>query len=58
MVESVANHGFNVCEIAHHTIGIELLSRAIDSDNPVVTVQIGAFAFVTKCQFVTRRHLK
>ena len=46
MVESLGDAVFNVSEVAHHAVGIQLRGFAVHGDNPVVSVHIAALAVV------------
>ena len=50
MVEFVFYHTFYVAEVGYHTVGVQLFRTAVYCDNPVVSVQMRAFAFVRKFQ--------
>ena len=42
-----------MAEVGYHTIGVQLFRTAVYGDNPVVSVQMRAFAFVRKFQPVS-----
>ena len=50
VVESVDDLALDLGEVHHHTVMVQLLGLAIDSDLPVVTMQLGAFAGVIQFQ--------
>jgi hypothetical protein len=46
VVELAMNILFDMLEVTDHAILVELISLAIDGDNPIVTVQVLTLAFV------------
>ena len=55
VVESVDDLALDLGEVHHHTVMVQLLGLAIDSDLPVVTMQLGALAGVVQLQLVGTR---
>jgi hypothetical protein len=55
VVESVDDLALDLGEVHHHTVMVQLLGLAIDSDLPVVTMQLGALARVIQFQSVSAR---
>ena len=53
MVDLAVNQAFDLGEIAHHAITIELFTPAIDVDFPIVAVQVLAFALVVEVKLMT-----
>lgn len=45
----------DVAEINHHSVGVKLFGPAMDSHDPVMAVETGAFAFVGKVEAVATR---
>ena len=56
MVQLVGNQPLDMAEVRHHAILVEYFRPAINRDNPVVPVQVRAFAFVGKAQAVRGRY--
>ena len=52
VVETVDNLALDLGEVHHHTVMVQLASLAIDSDLPVVAVQLGALARIIQFQAV------
>ena len=54
MVKRVFHYLFDVREVGDHAVLVEFCRLAIDDNNPVVTVQVLAFALVGQRQVVRR----
>ena len=52
MIQLFLYHLLDVTEVYHHSVRIQLFGTAIDSDNPVVTVQILTLTAIRKFQSV------
>ena len=52
VVESVDDLALNLGEVHHHAVMVQLLGLAIDSDLPIVAVQLGALARIIQFQAV------
>lgn len=50
MIQLFLYHLLDVTEVYHHSVRIQLFGTAIDSDNPVVTVQILTLTAIRKFQ--------
>jgi len=48
MVQPTLDVAFNLGEVDHHTILIQLFSTTVEGDDPVVTVQLRALALVVQ----------
>lgn len=57
VVEIVVYPVLYVFEINHHPFGIKSFCLAIYGDNPIVTVQVGTFAFIREIEPVAARNL-
>ena len=58
VVEGLGDSVFDMGEVAHHTVDIQLLGFAVHGDNPVVPVHVAASAVVRQCELVASRNLK
>ena len=54
MVDAVVNELLDEREVTHQAIAVELLSLAIDLDNPVVSMQVLAFALIVEIELMAR----
>lgn len=50
VVEGVVDFLLDMLEVAHHAVGVELTGGAIDGDDPVVPVRVGALALIRKVE--------
>ena len=57
VVEQAVDFLLDVCEVAYHTVFVECARLAVYGDVPVVSVQVGTFAFVVQVEAVAGRHL-
>lgn len=56
VVQLFLYHLLDVTEVYYHSVRIQLFGTAIDSDNPVVTVQILTLTAIRKFQAMGSRH--
>jgi hypothetical protein len=58
MVEFVGDTSFDVGKVYYHTITIQLFGFTIDGNDPVMSMQISAFAFIGQPQTVGCRYFQ
>ena len=55
VVELALYEVFDVTEVRDHSVAVQLLGTTADGNDPVMAVQIGAFALVVQLQAMSRR---
>ena len=58
VVESVGNQLFDVCEVNHHTVWVQLARLAMYGHKPIVPMQLLALAFIRESEMMAGRYFK
>lgn len=58
MIQLALHQFFDMGEVRHHPVGVQLAGPAMDSDNPVVAMQILALAGVRKPKAMGGRYFQ
>lgn len=50
MVELPHHCAFDISKIGHHAVAVELFGSAMHGDNPIMSMQLSAFALVVEAK--------